>query len=75
MKKCPLTADLLHQGNGKENEAKDRNAAREAPAAEAAELVKGRDTADENTPWNKWARHCHSTLGSTAAAAVLKVTS
>lgn len=63
----------MRQGHGKENEAKDRNAAREVPAAGTAELVKGGEAADENSPWNKWARHCHSTLGSTSAAAVLKV--
>jgi len=63
------------QGKGKENEAKDRNTARRVMAAETNDAVKGAADAEENIPWNRWARHCHTTLGSTSAAAVLKVSS
>lgn len=66
---------VLSQGDGKENAADDVNAARLVPVANAAGPVKGGGNAEENMPWSRWAHHCHSTLGSTSAAAVLKVSS
>ncbi|CAL8462750.1 g2283 [Coccomyxa elongata] len=68
-------SDAAPEGNGKENAADDGNAARLVPAPDAPGPVKGGGNAEENVPWSRWAHHCRSTLGSTSAAAVLKVSS
>lgn len=70
----------MMQMSDKENEAGERNAARRVPmeaaagkgaAPQDAEGVKAMEEGAESAH-NRWARHCHATLGAVSAATVLK---
>lgn len=69
------------QTSGKENEARDRNAAQQEGAKAQGKGVRQHEEegaegeGSDSGPHSQWARHCHSMLGAIPAAAVLKVSS
>ena len=62
-------ADLV-QASDKENTACGDASVTESAGSKSADAVA--DQAAGSTAQDRWARHCHSTLGAVAAASILK---